>query len=410
MPVRKTAWLCGALVLAGCTLPTGSGKGGATGATGASRPAPVTPAATKAPGGNTQLAPLSKEKARQKGIVSAIQSTLVAGDLARSQNTLQLISDNGLGLISDNGLGLISDNGLGLISDNGLGFRVLAAGAIRQAAEVYYENEVTKGGLTWVSTFYKPDYRGEIRAYPEADYAARKHAATPAEHYTWDALGIDLVNPTFPLKYPLDAKLTYKITPKKSARFTFIKRMNLLFNMTIQQLEPPPAKVVHNGFSGAYDMEVPLADGTKEIITMEAYDMVYEDGKGLGGPSFYAPKSFKAKGENDGGKLEMAMSRQGDIDKADALTMDLEATHTAKEGGRVSRLKVHITEANAQTSTVTDVTNGVEATLEMAPDRTGSGEVRLVGSTEVLGTITWGNDGLGTIKFSDGAVEKVRVF
>lgn len=394
--MRQLTWICVALAVAGCTLPTGLAKGPAA-------KAPTKAAATAKPSG--LVAPKADPaQARQKGIVNAIQNTLVAGDLARSQNAIQLISDNGLGLISDNGLGLISDNGLGLIANNGGSYRLAQA-----KPEIYYEDESTRGGMVWVSTFFKPDYRGEVHAYPAEAYKAKGRAADAVEHYTWDALGIALKNPTLAMAMPLDAELTYKLTPVKSSRFTFVKRMNLKFAMTIKQIDPPPAKVVHNGFSGTYDMEVPLADGTKEVIAMTAYDMVYDAGKGPGSGTFYVPRTFKAKGANERGKLDMSVERFGGDEAADELRLAIGATHVAVDG-RQSRLQLDIGADNLQHSVVTDVDNAVEAVLDIAADRTGSGQVRAVGSEDVLGTIAWKPDGLGTITFTDGSVEKVRIF
>jgi hypothetical protein len=394
-PVRNLTWFCVALAVAGCTLPSGLRDPGA-------KP-PTRPAATTKP---TGLIPpkVNAAQARQKGIVNAIQNTLVAGDLARSQNAVQLISDNGLGLISDNGLGLISDNGLGLIANNGGSYRLAQA-----KPEIYYEDDSIRGGMVWASTFYKPDYRGEVFAYDVEAYKAKGKAAASTEHYTWDALGIDLKNPSLAMTMPLEAELTYKLTPVKSARFTFVKRMNLKFAMTIKQIDPPPAKVVHNGFSGTYDMEVPLADGTKEVIAMTAYDMVYDAGKGPGSDVFYVPRTFKAKGANERGKLDMSVDRFGGDNETDALRLAIGATHVAKDG-RQSKLKLDIGADNLQHSVVTDVDNAVEAVLDIKADRTGSGQVRAVGSEDVLGTIAWKPDGLGTITFTDGTVEKVRIF
>lgn len=395
--MRKLTWLCAALVVAGCTLPTGSKD--ANGPTGA-RPKPVAPSASKAP---APIA-LTQAQTRQKGIVSAIQNTLVAGDLARSQNTLQLISNNGLGLISDNGLGLIANNGGGLISDNGLGLRVL------QTPEVYYENIAATGSMTWVSTFYKPDYHGQLIGIPTSEYRLKGKAGTVVEHYTWDALGIDLKNPSFPPKFPLDATLTYKLKPQKTERFTFIKAMNMVFDMAIKSIDPPPAHVTHNGFQASYDMEVPLADGTKEVLSMKAYDMVYDPGQGLGGGTFYAPKTFKAKGENARGALEMTVTRAGDVDTTVDLAMALTATHTTKPEGRKSKLALDISEDNRQKSVVTDLDNAVEAVFDFGPDRTGSGKVQTSDAKELLGTISWTTEGMGSITFADGTVEPVRVF
>lgn len=394
--MRKLSWFCVALAVAGCTLPTGLGKG-----TGAK--APLKAAATAPPAG--PAAPKGDPaQSRRKGIVDAIQNTLVAGDLARSQNAIQLISDNGLGLISDNGLGLIANNGLGVIANNGGGYRLA-----QTAPEIYYEDTSTRGGMVWLSTFYKPDYHGEVRAYLAEAYKAKGRAAEATEYYTWDALGIALKNPSLAMTMPLDAELTYKLTPVQSARFTFVKRMNLKFAMTIKQIDPPPAKVVHNGFSGTYDMEVPLADGTKEVIAMTAYDMVFDPGEGPGSEVFYVPRTFKAKGANERGKLDMSVERFGGDGEKDELKLAIGATHVAKDG-RQSKLKLDIGADNLQHSVVTDVENAVEAVLDIAPDRTGSGKVRATGSEDVLGTITWKPDGLGTITFTDGSVEPVRIF
>ncbi|MNS13044.1 hypothetical protein D3C72_446280 [compost metagenome] len=402
--MRHSGWLCGVLILvAGCSLPTGTKLRAATdGMVSGGKP---TPAATGNPQRTGLVGPVSGEAARRKGLVSAIQNTLVAGDLARSQNAIQLLSDNGLGLLSDNGLGIIANNGGGILSDNGLGYRVAQA-----KPEIYYEREHVRAGLMWVTTFYKPDYRGEVNAYPVAEFKAKGKAAKAVEHYTWDALGIQFKNPSFPLSFPLDAALTYKITPIQSERFSFVKRMTLVFDMAIKAIDPPPADVAHQGFSGSYDMEVPLADGTREVITMDAYDMTYLPGEAPGSSGiFYAPKTFKAKGANERGALEMFVERAGDMDSAGTLAMSLTATHTAKSGGQ-SRLELSIDELNRQTSIVTDVDGGLQAEWTIGPDRTGKGVVRAVGALDVAGTISWTPEGLGTITFIDGSTETVRVF
>jgi hypothetical protein len=385
---------------AGCSLPSGTKLRAATGGMGAGGKA------IPAPAGQAQrTGPASGEAARRQGLVSAIQNTLVAGDLARSQNAIQLLSDNGLGLLSDNGLGILANNGGGILSDNGLGYRVAQA-----KPDVYYEREHERAGLMWVTTFYKPDYRGEVNAYPVAEFKARGKGATAVEHYTWDALGIQFKNPSFPLSFPLDAALTYTITPQRSERFSFIKRMTLVFDMAVKAIDPPPADVAHRGFAGSYDMEVPLADGTQEVITMDAYDMTYEPGEAPGASGiFFAPRTFKAKGANERGSLEMFVERVGDTESARTLAMNLTATHTAKSGGR-SKLALTIDELNRQTSIVTDVDGGLQAEWTIAPDRTGTGKVRAVGATAELGTITWTPQGLGTIAFTDGSTETVRVF
>ncbi|MFN3430095.1 MAG: hypothetical protein ACK46X_09085 [Candidatus Sericytochromatia bacterium] len=397
--MRHSAWWCGVMIaVAGCSLPTGTKLRAASGGK-------ATPTATAGTPKAGLVPAASPESARRKGLVSAIQNTLVAGDLARSQNAIQLLSDNGLGLLSDNGLGIIANNGGGLLANNGSGYRVA-----QSAPEVYYEREHERAGLMWITTFYKPDYRGEVKAYPVAAFKAQGKAARAVEHYTWDALGIHFKNPSFPLAFPLEAALTYKIKPLASERFTFIKRMNLVFDMTIKSIDPPPAEVAHNGFTGTYDMEVPLADGTKEVISMAVYDMTYEPGEAPGASGvFYAPKTFKAKGANDRGSLDMLVERDGDTESARTLAMNLKATHTAK-AGRQSKLELIIDETNQQTSIVTDVEGGMQAEWTLAPDRTGTGTVRAVGATAVLGNIAWTPQGLGTITFSDGTKETVRVF
>jgi hypothetical protein len=156
-------------------------------------------------------------------------------------------------------------------------------------------------------------------------------------------------------------------------------------------------------------MEVPLADGTKEVIAMTAYDMVFDPGKGPGSEVFYVPRTFKAKGANERGKLDMSVERIGGDGEKDELSLAIGATHVAKDG-RQSKLKLEIGADNLQHSVVTDVENAVEAVLDIAPNRTGSGKVRATGSEDVLGTIAWKPDGLGTITFTDGSVEKVRIF
>jgi hypothetical protein len=174
-------------------------------------------------------------------------------------------------------------------------------------------------------------------------------------------------------------------------------------------MEPPPAKVQYNDFTGSYAMEVPLADGTKAVLTMDTYDLTYAPGQGMGGGVFYAPQTFKAKGANDGGSLDMSVERVGDPAKEDVAT-NIKATHTAKGSGQVSKLELAIADDGSSHSVVTDVDNGVEALMDFAADRTGKGAVRNVQGQESLGTIAWGPDGLGTITFSDGTTAKVRVF
>lgn len=388
---RRMAWVIAALCLVGCTMPSGTGPKGTTAAsegTVGNKPPGKTPVGTA----GTATGGTLTAKTRHGGIVDAIQSTLVAGDLARSQNTVELLSDNGLGLISD--------NGLGLISDNGLGYRITATDP-----SIEYEDTNIQKNLAWHSVFYKPDYHGEIKSFDKDEYAAKGDAAAVLEHYTWGALGINFKNPTFPVQFPVDARLTYTVTPVKSARFGFIKTMTLKFDVTVKSIDPKPVKVVYNGLGCSYDVAAPLADGTQDVMTMDAYDFTYPAGKGPGAETFTAPSAFKAKGANDRGTLNMTLDRS---DTTDAMTIS--ATHADKAGAHVSKLNLTIDDQGGAHSVVTDVDNNTEAVLDYAADRTGKGQVRTVGTHDVLGTITWGNDGMGTITFTDGGTEKVRVF
>lgn len=347
----------------------------------AATPSPV------APDGALAADPAAEQAAsRRRGLIAALHNGVAASRAAAITRTL----GEATRLISDKGGGIISNNGGTIISNNGGSYRVA------QAPEVF---KVETDVLVYVIRV-ETEQTGEFKTYDRGRYEALGEAEREQallDHFTWDHVAIltgqgenkDLV------------AVAYTLHRVSSKRIPFAETLVSKELYRVEQQE--------SGFAGAsvgweieFSMDVPLLGEARDRASFKAV-AGEKDLKVVTADNGYTvtlPMTLALTGTNTTGAYVGRIEHDAEV--------ATRVTHTATAGA-----KTHVALQYLATGGVVQDVESVEAGLRVVarivPGEAGVGEV-LDAKGERAGEVRWDAEGIATITFEDGAVERARLF
>ena len=375
------------------------------------------------------VAPPADPQQRLSGLSAALFDATAARELLRAQGVARIISNHGSGLISDKsgGLvskirtGMVSDQGGSLISDksggvigqNGAGlgeaqpatwrFALAQASApIEPAAtpEIFKEIPHLDPPFQYLSTFYKPNFRGVILGFLLADFEARGREATVVERYVWDDVPFTTLDT--PSEGLFDVRASFPMRVELSRRTAFTRKIDLVIDMAIKAIDPM-LLTAFKSMTVAFEMAVPGLQGGSDVLVLHAHDFTYPPGKGPGelpDGIYPTPTGFLAEGENARGKMVVkALTPPGG-----EVTATLTSTYTRADGPQVRTTLTTYADGRREELTA-DVSGGLEARLRFGVEGEGEGEVHETATGKAVGRLRWDAQGVGTISL-DGAAER----